>query len=210
MPPGTDSKAARYARTPLGRVVLRPPFDPDRPDPSPVGLSDRYRSIGTWLKDLFDSTEGVYSWGDRVKPVNMNRRNVLSGTGFVLATGLGGCLQAMTPGNRADDEPRGTATLDTRLWLESVSLSTSDREALDPIVFRHLSETEQDIVQTAIDEGEYTTDSEDDSPALAQLRSRIEERTDDGRTLEVYLVREQSYYRVGFAAGDHIVAHPDR
>jgi len=105
------------------------------------------------------------------------------------------------------DSP-GTADLPTRLWFERVDLSASERAEIDPIVFADLPTAEQEIVETAIDEGEYTVDSEDTSPALDSLRDRIERRADGG--LEVYLRRDETYYRVGFAEGDHIIAHPSQ
>lgn len=140
----------------------------------------------------------------------MNRRTVLVGFGTAIASSAGGCLQTgLTPGGESDDSPQGTADLGTRLWLEEVALSETDQDAVDPIIFGNLSEAEQEIVQTALNDGEYTSDTETEPPALEDLRSRIEERTGDGQTLEVYLKRNDTYYRVGFAAGDHIIAHPD-
>jgi hypothetical protein len=140
----------------------------------------------------------------------MNRRIVLAGAGIAIASSVGGCLQtSLTPGGESDDNPQGTADLGTRLWLEQVTVSETDRDSVDPIIFGNLSEAEQDIVQTALDDGEYTSDTETEPPALEDLRSRIEERTGGGQTLEVYLKRNETYYRVGFAAGDHIIAHPN-
>ena len=95
-----------------------------------------------------------------------------------------------------------------RLWFEEVSLSTPDREGIDPIAFDDLSDAEREIVRTALEEGEYTVERDRGSPAFERLRDRIEERTGDGETLAVYLRRGQTYYRVGFVDGDHIVARP--
>lgn len=144
-------------------------------------------------------------------PSVVNRRTVLLGVGTVITSSAGGCLQtSLTPGDESNDGPQGTADLGTRLWLEEVTLSETDRDAVDPIIFSDLSEAEQNIVQTVLNDGEYTSDTETEPPALEDLRSRIEERTDGGQTLEVYLKHNETYYRVGFAAGDHIIAHPDQ
>lgn len=141
----------------------------------------------------------------------MNRRTVLVGVGTAIASSAGGCLQtSLTPGDESNEDPRGTADLGTRLWLEQVTLSETDRDTVDPIIFGTLSEAEKEIIQTALNDGEYTSDTETEPPALEDLRSRIEERTGGGQTLEVYLKHNETYYRVGFAAGDHIIAHPDQ
>lgn len=141
----------------------------------------------------------------------MNRRTVLVGFGTAIASSAGGCLQtSLAPGDESDDGHQGTAELGTRLWLEQVALEETDRDTVDPILFGNLSEAEQEIVQTALNDGEYTSDTETEPPALEDLRSRIEERTGGGQTLKVYLKHNETYYRVGFAAGDHIIAHPNQ
>jgi hypothetical protein len=133
----------------------------------------------------------------------MYRRRVLSGVGLALLGPAAGCLG----GSSGSDGP-GTADLPTRLWLERAELTESERNTVDPIVFGDLPAAERDLVATALDEGEYVVDSEAAPPALESLRDRIERRADGG--LEVYLRRDRTYYRVGFAEGDHIVAHPSQ
>ena len=76
-------------------------------------------------------------------------------------------------------------------------------------MFEDLSTVEQGIVQTAFEEGGYTVEQGSEPSALEDLRDRIEQRTGNGETLEVYLRHTDTYYRVGFADGDHIIAHPD-
>lgn len=136
----------------------------------------------------------------------MNRRHFLSGAGIVLTTSFAGCLSAIS--NQGNSQ--GTADLPVRFWLKEVSLTESERGSVDSIVFSELSTEEQDIVQTAIEEGEYTVEQGSEPPALEDLRDRIEQRTGNGETLEVYLRRRDTYYRIGFADGDHIIAHPDQ
>ena len=109
-----------------------------------------------------------------------------------------------------DDGPRGTADLPRRLRFEEVSLSASQRGSIDPIVFGDLSEAEREVVRTALEEGECTLERDRGPPAFESLRDRIEARTGNGETLAVYLRRRDTYYRAGFADGDHVVAHPDQ
>jgi hypothetical protein len=133
----------------------------------------------------------------------MYRRRVLSAIALVLLGPAAGCLG----GSGGSDVP-GTADLPTRLWFERVELTESERNAVDPIVFADLPAAERELVATALDEGEYVVESEAPPPALDSLRDRIERRADGG--LAVYLQRNRTYYRVGFAEGDHIVAHPSQ
>lgn len=138
--------------------------------------------------------------------MRVSRRRLL-GRGAVVGTaGLAGCVDGLPGG----DGPRGTADLPRRLWFEAVSISESERESIDPIVFEDLSEAEREVVRTALEEGEYTSERDGGPPGLERLRVRIEARTGSGETLEVYLRRGQAYYRVGFADGDHVIAHPDQ
>lgn len=135
----------------------------------------------------------------------MNRRRFVAGAGLALAAPFAGCLS----GTATDEPSQGTADLPVRFWLEDASLSTSERDALDPIVFGELSTGERDIVRTALEDGEYTVDQASKPSAVESLRARIEQRTGNGETLEAYLRRGDVYHGVGFADGDHIIAHPD-
>jgi len=137
--------------------------------------------------------------------VRIPRRSLLRRGTLLYALGLAGCVSGLR-----DEDPRGTAGLPRRLWFEEVSLPASERERVDPLVFGDLTEAEREIVRTAMAEGEYTLERDRGPPAFERLRDRIEERTGNGETLAVYLRRGETYYRVGFADGDHVVAHPDR
>lgn len=132
----------------------------------------------------------------------MYRRRLLAGVGTALATG--GCLGVVRHGGGG----QGTEGLPTRLWFERVSLSAAERDGIDPIVFADLPTAEREIVRTALDEGEYAVETGSESPAFERLADRIERRADGG--LEVYLRKGEVSYRVGFARGDHVVAHPDQ
>lgn len=136
----------------------------------------------------------------------MNRRRFLFSTGCVLAGSFAGCLSRLG----GHENAQGTATRQTRLWLEEVSLSSSERDSVNPIVFAELSTDEQEIVRTARDAGEYTVEQTSVSSALERLRDRVEQRTGNGETLKVYLRYDDTHYRVGFVDGDHIIAHPDQ
>jgi hypothetical protein len=135
----------------------------------------------------------------------MNRRRFLSDLGVALVASGAGCVSRTDSGGNS----QGTEELPIRFWLKEVSLSASEHESITPIVFENLSIGEREIVRTALEEEEYTVDPESTSPPLEDLRDRIEQQTGDGETLEAYLRREVTYYRVGFADGDHILAHPD-
>lgn len=136
----------------------------------------------------------------------MNRRRILVGAGTALSAALAGCRRLST----GHGQPRGTGSLPIRVWLKEVSLSGSERDGLDPIVFGDLSGAERGIVRTALEEGEFTARPNGDPPGLEPFRDRVEARTGNGETLVVYLRRDGTYYRVGFADGDHVIAHPDR
>lgn len=131
----------------------------------------------------------------------IDRRRAFVSVGSVLVVPATGCLQGT--GNSGNSQ--STEELPVRFWLKQVAPSESEQN-IDPIVFADLPDAEREIVRTAIENGEYTVEPENVSPALETLRKRIEQRANGG--LEVYLVREETYYRVGFADGDHIVAHP--
>lgn len=135
----------------------------------------------------------------------MNRRRILSGVGTVLVASVSGCVSRIDP----QGDSQRTATLQIRFWLKNVSLSASKRESVTPIVFEELSREEREIARTALEDGEYTVEQASASPALEDLRDRIEQRTGNGETLEAYFRRAGTYYRIGFADGDHIIAHPD-
>lgn len=136
----------------------------------------------------------------------MNRRGFLSTAGLAIPASFAGCLSAIDD----DGNPQETETLPVRFWLDEVARSASDRDTGDPIVFRNLSPAEQVIVQTTLEEGAYTAERGKESQALDTLRNRIEQRTGGGQTLEAYLRRNDTDYGIGFADGDHIIAHPDR
>ncbi len=135
--------------------------------------------------------------------------------GIALTTSFAGCLSTIgtddssqgTSTIGSDDSSQGTVDLPpVRFWLEEVSLTESEQESIDSLVFSDLSTEAQEIVRTAISEEEYTVQQGSKPPALETIRDRIEQRTGNGETLEVFLRREDTYYRVGYVDGDHIIA----
>ena len=135
----------------------------------------------------------------------VSRRTLLGG--LAVGTGaLAGCI-----GTIADDGdesgPEGTEDLPARLRLKEVS--TPGCEEADLIVYADLSTDEQDLVETALREGEYAVPTEETPPAFDSFRERVEARTDTCGELVVYLEREGTYYRVALVDGDHIIAHPN-
>lgn len=141
-------------------------------------------------------------------------RRTLVRRGLLLGSvGLTGCV-ANQDGGTPTPTGDGTSTTteddmptEITFWLQEVSLSESERDAIDPVVYSELSSGQQETVQTALQEGEYTTEMGEEPPELAGLRRAIEAQTDDGG-VEAYLKREDTYYRVGFASGGHIIASP--
>jgi hypothetical protein len=133
-----------------------------------------------------------------------SRRTILR-IGIVLSgLGFSGCLEdpeSTTETPQTDDDEMPT---EIKLWLEEVSLSMSERESIDPIVFSELHNAEQEIIQTAIQEGEYTTQIGEESDAFSSLSDKIESRANED--LEVYLKDSDTYYMVGLVEGDHIIA----
>ena len=140
-------------------------------------------------------------------------RRTLLRRGLLLGTvGLTGCVTEQddgTPTPPGDGTPTPTddeMPTEIRFWLEEVPISESEQGSIEPIVFSDLSNRQEEIVETALEEGEYTSEIGAESPALENLRRRISARTDGG--VEAYLKRGDTYYRIGFVSGDHIIADP--
>ena len=135
-----------------------------------------------------------------------SRRSVLRRGILLGSVGLTGCVTEQNAGTpTATDDEMPT---EIRFWLVEVTPSEAERDAIDPIVFSDLSNGQREIVQTALEEGEYRSEIGEESAALANLRRSIAARTDGG--VEAYLERGDTYYRIGFVSGDHIVADPGR
>lgn len=142
----------------------------------------------------------------------MNRRQFCNGLGWAALVGLSGCLQLSTPredenGPGTSETAVGTASLPIRVWLKATG--TPETESTNPIRYGNLTDDEQSLVRTVLDQGEYTAAPESYHPAVDAFRRRVEERTNGGETLRVYLSYQGTWYRVGFAEGDHVIAHPD-
>lgn len=137
--------------------------------------------------------------------MTISRRTVLRNGIILGGFAISGCTErsppATTESTQTDDDEMPT---EIELWLEKVSLSMSKRESIDPIVFSELPDSQQEIIRTAIDEGEYTTQIGEESDAFSTLRDKIESHANE--KLEVYLKKSDIYYKVGLVAGDHIIA----
>lgn len=137
--------------------------------------------------------------------MTISRRTVLRNGIILGGFAISGCTErsppATTESTQTDDDEMPT---EIELWLEKLSLSMSKRESIDPIVFSELPESQQEIIRTAIDEGEYTTQIGEESDAFSTLRDKIESHANE--ELEVYLKKSDIYYKVGLVAGDHIIA----
>lgn len=131
-----------------------------------------------------------------------SRRTILR-RGLLLGTvGLTGCVTEQDGGTSTTTDDQMPTEI--QFWLEEVTLSESEQDAIDPIVYGDLSNRQKEIVQTALEEGEYASEIGEESSALRSLRQRISSRTDGG--VEAYLKRVDTYYRIGFVSGDHIIA----
>lgn len=137
--------------------------------------------------------------------MTISRRTVLRNGIILGGFAISGCTErsppATTESTQTDDDEMPT---EIELWLEKLSLSMSKRESIDPIVFSELPESQQEIIRTAIDEGEYTTQIGEESDAFSTLRDKTESHANE--ELEVYLKKSDIYYKVGLVAGDHIIA----
>lgn len=137
--------------------------------------------------------------------MTISRRTVLRNGIILGGFAISGCTErsppATTESTQTDDDEMPT---EIELWLEKLSLSMSKRESIDPIVFSELPDSQQEIIRTAIDEGEYTTQIGEESDAFSALRDKIESHANE--ELEVYLKKSDIYYKVGLVAGDHIIA----
>ncbi|MDX1744881.1 MAG: hypothetical protein R3324_02990, partial [Halobacteriales archaeon] len=103
----------------------------------------------------------------------------------------------------SDDEMPTTI----RFWLDEATVSEQKRDDINPITCGNVTDGEKELIQTTIESGEYTSEIGSESPALDTLRERIGDQNPGG--VEVYLRCDDTYYRVGFVDGDHIMANPD-
>lgn len=134
-----------------------------------------------------------------------SRRTILRNVIALGSFGFSGCLE--TPASTTTETPQtddDEMPTEIKLWLEEVSPSKSKRESIDPIVFNELPDAQQKIMQSAIEDGEYTTQIGEETEAFSSLSDKIEAKANED--LEVYLKDADTYYRVGLVKGDHIIA----
>jgi len=138
----------------------------------------------------------------------LQSRRTLLRRGLLLGSvGLTGCVAEQdegAPSSTDDTSTEDEMPTEIKFWLQEVSLSESEQDAIDPIVYSELSSGQQEIVQTALQEGKYITEMREAPPELSGLRRAIEAQAGDG--VEAYLKQKDTYYRVGFVSGDHIIA----
>lgn len=130
------------------------------------------------------------------------RRTILRCGILLGSVGLTGCVTEQDDGTPTSDE----MPTEIQLWFEEVTLSESEQNSIEPIVFGDLPNGQKEIVQTALEEGEYTSEIGGESSAMKNLRESISARTDGG--LKAYLKQDDIYYRIGLVSGDHIIADP--
>jgi hypothetical protein len=92
---------------------------------------------------------------------------------------------------------------------KAVSLSTAERNSLDPIAFGELPDSEQEIVHTAIEEGEYrkcpAADPQIPDPLISFANRAAAHRGEDGHG-PAYLNYDGSYYALGVSIEDQSYA----
>ena len=99
-----------------------------------------------------------------------SRRTLLRRGLLLGCVGLTGCVANQDGGTPTPtDDGTSTTTEDEMpteitFWLQEVSLSESEQDAIDPIVYSELSSGQQEIVQTGLQEGEYTTEMGEEPP----------------------------------------------
>ncbi len=144
-----------------------------------------------------------------VPPENAHtRRQFFTHVGLAGGAAVAGCVGPLDTASEGTKKPAGTEEMPNRLRLEPTAPPANGSD-VDPIEYGSLPAAERELVDTAMEEGQYTAPTEESPPALDSLRDRIEARTGSGSTLVVYPVRDGQYYRVGFVNGDHIIASPD-
>jgi hypothetical protein len=122
----------------------------------------------------------------------LTRRNML----HVLAVGVVGAAGCIDQSGMIE------------FWLVRANVSASKQERITPIRCANVTEGEQELIQKAIENEQYTSEIGSASPALERLRERIGDQNPGG--LEAYLKCNETLYRVGFVDGDHIMADPDQ
>lgn len=143
--------------------------------------------------------------------MKLSRRKLLKSNLATASLGLvgytSGRAKASSDNGSAATEDDHEMPTEIRLEMEPVSLSQSERESIDPIVFSERSEPEQKKLRTAVETGRSIDQIGNESKATRKIREAIEERTNDD--LQVFVTRKNSYYTTRFVVGEHIVANPD-
>ena len=134
-------------------------------------------------------------------PGTTTRRRALGRIGLLMSAAATGCAGPL------DGSPKGTETQLNPSLVRSGRRPENEAD-VNPIEYASLSDWEQSLVGTALEEGKYVADTDEMSPAWNSLRGRVEARSEEGEELIVYLVRNGQYYQVGFVNGDHIIASP--
>lgn len=143
--------------------------------------------------------------------MNTTRRKLLKSNLTAVSLGFvgysSGQAKASSDHDSAPAEGGHEMSTEIRLELEPVSLSQSERESIDPVVFNERSEPEQEKLQTAIETTRSVDEIGNESEATLKIREAIEKRTDDGP--QVFVTRGNSYFATRFVVGEHIIANPD-
>ncbi|MFC7198711.1 hypothetical protein [Halospeciosus flavus] len=114
------------------------------------------------------------------------------------STGLAGCLSSIN-GSAGCARP---ATVEAK----KADLTKSEAEEISPINFEQVTLEEQEILETAVEEGQYKRcldDVEYTPEPLQRLRKRIGEHS---QNMHVYLRYDESHYALALIIEDQVYA----
>lgn len=130
-----------------------------------------------------------------------SRRTLLRGGTTLLGASLAGCLGS---------NPFGCDSMDSAVVrTKRVTLSASERDAIDPIVFGELPDSEQEFVRTAVEDGEYRTCPAADPyipEPLTSFADRVGRRRAENDADAAYLKYGDTYYALGVTIEDESYA----
>lgn len=127
----------------------------------------------------------------------LSRRTLLRGGTPLLSMGLSGCLGSSLFGCDSMD----SAVIRTK----RVTLSATERDSIDPIVFNKLPDSEREIVRTAVEDGKYRKCPAADPyipEPLTSFAQRAAAHTGENGHEPAYLKYNDTYYAVGVSIED--------
>ncbi|WP_137287419.1 hypothetical protein [Halorussus salinisoli] len=131
----------------------------------------------------------------------LSRRTLLRGGTPLLGASLAGCLAS---------NPFGCDSMDSAVVrTKRVTLSAREREAIDPIVFDELPDSEREIARAAVEDGEYRKCPAADPyvpDPLTSFAERAAAHEGENGHGPAYLKYDDAYYAVGVSIEDQSYA----